>query len=416
MPHDAVSLIEEYHAGLHKILISKRDRKRSYKPVATIICQESGDKRSRPVENPDEISEYVMSVIQWEIDKSDDPGMYRMSLIGPPGKGRFERSKHIDMSHDDGAARTMNLVNEGELHEMKDAYIGELHGHILAMVDMVTQSHRGVVNENREMMKIVSEAVRKNGELEQARLLHQLKVREMDDEARFRDAEAERRDQQIKEGIGIFKNSAAIDEVLKAVARKIDDFGAKKGEKTVDFPGLPVGSASDEEDDGEDVVEDAEEEKVSKSASGKKKTSKRKTTKKKAGSKKKASSKKKSTKKKATIRRKNSDEEVVDDEPDEEIKEEGRQMVRDRPFVMAAEALKMSIDVNNQWSIIRKTLSEEQADILDDIFASGSDEEVLENAQRLYDAPGVMKLGSLGSHLDEQQQKFIGFVMSQIKK
>jgi hypothetical protein len=408
-PHDAVSLIEEWHMGLHKILISKRDRKRSYKPVATIICQDGGDKRSRPAQNPDEIAEYVMSIIQWEIDKSDDPGMYRMSLVGPPGKGRFERSKHIDMSHDDGAARTMNFVNEGELHEMKDAYIGELHGHILAMIEMVTASHRAVVNENREMTKIVSEAVRKNGELEQNRLMHQLKVREMEDDARFRDAEAERKASQISEGIGVFKDSGAIDEILKAVARKIDEFG---GPKETSLAVIEDDDPEDELDDDEVEADEPVKKKDSKKKASKKKASKKKSAKKKS---KRKSTKKKSSKKKATIRRASADQDEEDD-PDEEVMAEGRRMVQERPLVMAAEALKMSIDVNGQWSIIRKTLTEEQADILDEIIASKTDEEVVENAQALYAAPGNMRLMELSNHLDEQQQKFIGFILSHIKK
>jgi hypothetical protein len=361
-----------------------------------------------------------MSVIQREIDKSDYPGMYRMSLIGPPGKGRFERSKHIDMSHDDGAARTMNLINEGELHEMKDAYIGELHSQIVTMIEMVTNSHRAVVNENREMMKIVSEAVRKNGELEQARLLHQLKVREMEDDARFKEMEIEQRSKNIQDGIAVFKESGAVDEILKAVARQIDKFGRKdeaKEEQTLPVPvsGIKPPSEELDEDDEEEVEEET---KVTKKKSTRKKASKKKPAKK--STKKKA---KRKTSKKKTMRRKSdveaaSEAEVDDeeDEIDEELMEEGRKMVRERPLVMAAEALKMSIDANSQWSVIRKTLTEEQADILDDIIASTTDAQVLENAQLLYDAPGTMKLMELSNHLDEQQQKFIGFILSHIKK
>jgi hypothetical protein len=384
MPPDAVSLIEEYHEGLHKILISKQVRRNSYKPIGTVICQEGGDKRSRPGANPDEIAEYAMAVIQYEIEKNDDPGMYKITLVGPPGKGRFERSKHIDMSAGDGAPRSMAMINEGDLHEMKDAYIGELHSQIVAMIELVTTSHRQVVQENREMMKIVSEAARKNAEIERDRLRHQLEVKMHEDDVKFQESEAERSMDKFKQGIDVFKDTGAAEELMRAVARKIE--GIKRGGQPVEMPPLPQGMDSKSES-----------------------TSKKKSAKKK-GAKKKA--------KKATIKRTGEGPKAqTDPSEDDEIMDEGQRiskMVNERPLVMAAEALKMGIDSNNQWSIIRKTLTPEQADALDDLFAATTDDDVIANAKRLYESPPLQNIMNLNDELDEQQRRFVAFILSRI--
>ena len=84
-PDDVVSLIEEWHQGLHKILISKMIRRGNYKPVGTIVCQTTDDKHSRPEPTPNELGDYIMCFLQHEIEETDDPGKYKVVLKGPGG-------------------------------------------------------------------------------------------------------------------------------------------------------------------------------------------------------------------------------------------------------------------------------------------------------------------------------------------
>ena len=107
---DLVSLIEECHEGLHKALVSRMVRRGKYEPIATIICQENPNKKTRPQASPEDIADYCMMCMQYEMDKSDDPGTYKVNLIGPPGRGRFDRSKHVDLGDGDGMARTKTMM------------------------------------------------------------------------------------------------------------------------------------------------------------------------------------------------------------------------------------------------------------------------------------------------------------------
>jgi hypothetical protein len=356
-PPDAVGLIEEYHLGLHKVIVSKEYRRGSYTPIGTIICQENGDRKATPDASPDEIGEYVMSLIQYEIDKNDTPGKYKMRVVGPAGKWRFDRAKHIDMRHEDGQARTVSMMSDAELVEQQGTYIAELHQQILTMTEMMHE-----------------------------------------DEIRIKEAEAEASMTKFKEGISVFKETGAADEFIRVVARKVEGFGKKAPDVEVTEIVDAIETSTKSGGDSDKAPKDA--------------VHKKKTTKKK-------SSKKKSSKKKSAKIRRKSDEVPSDDDSEEDaVMEEGRreiaEMAKKKPLVMAAEALKMSIGANDQWSIVRKTLSVEQADLLDDVFASETDEDVVAAAAKLYGAKGLQNLSDLSDHLDDQQKRFIGFIISRI--
>jgi hypothetical protein len=406
-PDDVVASIEEFHEGLHKVMVAKEIRRNSYRPIGTIICQTTKDKRARPEATPDELGEYVMQWLQYEVDESDSPGRYRVTLVGPPGKGAFKKSKHIDLSDPEGNARTMSMLNEGDLLEQQTAYIGELHSQVVGMIELLTGAHKTVVNENREMMKILSEATRKHAEIERDRLTHQLNMKMHEDQMKAEEAEADRGMQKFDKGIAIFRDTGAAEELIRAVAKKIqgvqEDFekakeqdkGAKKvpqsGLNPAPAPQAAKKEAKQEEQDGE--------KKPTRGAKGR-------------------FSKKKSTKKKATKKKADSKEEAdknLEDLEPGELDQELQAMIEERPYVMAAEALQMTINEKKQWRTISKILSEEQQDILDDIFASTTDEDVIKNAQRLADAPGMMNFVKLQAELDEQQKTFIGLVMKHVK-
>jgi len=404
-PPDVISLIEEYHQGLHTVLVSKQTGRSKYKPVGKIECQKKGDRHSRPEATPDELAEYVMQWIQYEIEESDEPGNYRMSLKGPPGKGRFDKSKHIDLRDEDGIARSKDMLNEGDMLEQQSAYIGELHSQLSGMVDLVLGSYKVVVGENREMMKILSEATRKHGEIESNRLAHQLNMKIHEDEVAAEDAEAERSMQKFREGLGVFKDTNAAEELIRALAKKIKGKEEAEARSSPSAPGAPSTPAPETPVTSVVPVDAPESKEDSKK-------------KKKAG--KKAAKKGRFKKAKGA---KGAKKEEPEDEPledladiDAETLEEGRRMVMERPLVTAAEAFKMSVNQKSQWGLLRKALTNQQSDILDEIFAATTDDEVTALAQKLYNAKGLLKLGSLRKNLDPQQQALISMVMSEIER
>lgn len=132
-PADLISLVEEVYQGLSKAIVWKMIRRGKYDQVATIICQDNPSKATKPQASPEEICDYCMMCMQYEMDKSDDPGTYKVQLLGPPGRGRFDRSKHIDLSGGDGEAHSKTMLSEGELVEQQSQYIGELHSQMIAM-------------------------------------------------------------------------------------------------------------------------------------------------------------------------------------------------------------------------------------------------------------------------------------------
>ena len=287
--------------------------------------------------------------------------------------------------------------------EQQTAYIGELHSQMIGMIELVTNSHKVVVNENREMMKILSEATRKHGEIEALRLGHQLQMKMHEDEISAAEADADRSLAKFREGLDVFKNTGAAEELIRAVAKKIQgkdkDKENEESEGTTSSPSPTAGSIDSQADTDADADE----------------TQKPAPKKKARFSKSKSASKKKSSKKSS----KNRDPEAEVDETDAESPEAPdslQKMVDERQLVMAAEALKMTINEKSQWKAIHKILNDRQSDILDDIFASTTNDEVIENAQLLYDAEGMMKLVALNQELDDQQKAFIGLVMKHVKR
>jgi len=413
-PPDCISLIEEYHQGLHSIVISKQTGRGKYRPIGKIVCQDKADRHSRPDQTPEELAEHIMRWIQYEIEESDEPGNYRFMLNGPPSKGRFSKSKHIDLRDEDGVARSKDMLSEGDMLEQQSAYIGELHSQLSGMVDLVLGSYKVVVGENREMMKILSEATRKHGEIEANRLAHQLNMKIHEDEVAAQDMESERSMQKWREGIGVFKDTGAAEDLIRALAKKIqgkqDAEEAAAAQRPQRAPerrpesepaptsSVPVSTRPKAEEPKEEG---------GKTAKGKKKAPKKGRLKK--------TSRKKGAKEDAVV-----EAEIVDegdeDFIDAETLEEGRRMVMERPMVTAAEALRMSINQKSQWGMLRKELNEEQLDVLDEIFAATQDEEVIALAQKLYEVKGMLRLAGLKKHLDKQQQGLIGLVMSEVKR
>lgn len=390
-PADLISLVEECHEGLSKAIVSKMVRRNKYEQIATIICQENPSKKTHPIATSEDISDYCMLCMQYEIDKSDDPGRYRVMLIGPPGRGRFERSKHIDLSDGDGEARTTTLQTEGELIEQQSQYIGELHSQIVTMCETVNSMVVPLLKENKEMMKIVSDSQRKLAEIERDRMHHDLQLKLHADDVKMEEAKEEMKNQRWKETMETIKESGAIEGFMKAILKKLN-------------------KSDDEEND--DKENDNNDKKKTKQKDAKTIVSELKKDKSSAVSKAKEFKSKKKNKgdnklNKDTEQAISNGEELSKEQLEEVFSKSALEKVKDNPTCLLAEVFKMTIDERDQWGIIEQTLTEEQFSLFKKILESTEDVEIEKLLKSLYNMKGARRLLKLEQHLDETQKGYV---------
>jgi hypothetical protein len=405
-PADLIALLEECHEGLSKAIISKMVRRNKYEQVASITCQENPSKKSHPAASPDDIAEYCMMVMQYESDKSDNPGNYKVTLFGPPGKGRFERSKHVDLSDGDGEARSKTMLSEGDLLEHQQQYIGELHSQVIGMIEGMNAMASNAMRENKEMMKIVSESQRRLGDVEAQRLRHELELKIHGDEVKQQEIEQEQKMERWRELLGVVKETGAFEAIAKVLVTKM-----KQAQK----------SGDDDDDDGEEKKSKKKaknkDEKKAKGDQEKKsdgddsdslesRSSKAKKKKKRSGKKKEKSEDKPS---------KSDDDSDSDEATQEEIEDamrgEALKLAEKNPLAVTAEILRMSIENNEQWDIIEATLTEEQFKLFNKILNCDDDTVIEKKLKALYRMKGARRLLKLESHLEEDQQKFVDILI-----
>jgi len=397
-PTDLLSLIEENAEGLHRIVVQKFVRRGKYSQVATITCQENPGRKTKPVATAEQIAEYCMLAMQYDVDKTDEHGKYKCTLYGGAAKGRWEKSKHVDLSDADGEARSVSIMSEGDMLEQQQNYIGELHQTNIAMLESLHGIVKPLLSENKEMMKIISDSQKRLAEVESMRLKHDLELRMHQDEMKQKEAEEEHKMERWREVLGVVKETGAFEAIMKAVMAKIKEKREEKQEKKT-----KIGSTDDE-------------------PAPKKKKKKKKSAS--SGEEPRRKKKKKRTidpdSAKARTRGRGEDsrpkDETVDTEGDNELSakelervlfKEGLEKAAESPLLFAAEALKMSVDEKKQWPTLQEALSEEQFETFEEIFASTSDEEIEGLLKKLYKMKGVRNLLKLQEHLDETQVKFV---------
>ncbi len=363
-PDDVLNLLECHHEGLYKVIVSKMITRGKYEQIASVTCQREPGRKKHPIANSEEIAEYCMLCVQYEIEQSDVRGIYRIALHGPPGKGGgWMKSKHIDLTDQDADARSVSMLSEGELIEQQNSYISELHSQIIACVETVQGVVKPILDENKQMMKIVADAQRNLTETEQVRLSHDLNMRIHEDEKAKEAAAEEQKMERWRELMGLVKDTGAAESLLNGLINKfLKPRDAVKALTGNDKPKnqAPVEEKKDAKADEEKTKRDA----------------------------------------------------PTEDEREKKIYEEALERVGDNPLVMAAEALKMSIDEKRQWKSVYRTLHDSQAEKFDDIFSSRSDEEIKGHVNELVEIEGLDKLLELNKHLDEQQQKFVKLILS----
>jgi len=375
---DALGLIEEFHRGLHRVVVSKQMRRDTYELVATITVQEGGNSKTHPSAQPDEIAEYVMLCIQWEMDRSDTPGVYRMKVFGAPGKGRFEKAKHID-TRGDGDARDTQVLTEGELNEQQSQYIGELHSQIVSQNEILMGMVKPLLTENKEMMKILGEAVRHSAEVERVRNQHAIEMKVHNDEMKIREEEGEQKMKRWMELLTVVKDTGAPEAIFKALAKKLNQAAEDSGEKKKK-------EKEKEKEESKDSVVDVSA-RESDSDSGKKK-------------------KKKKKKPKVISALEEAVGEIAGDAEDDFLRE-GLAMVEKSPLVLCAQGLRLTIEEKDQWSTAKEVLTNEQYDQLISITECTADDELKVKLKELYEMRGIKRLMKLGDHLDEAQTNFL---------
>lgn len=371
-PDDVLNLIECHHEGLYRVVVAKMHARNKYEQIAAITCQKDPTRKKHPTSSPEEIAEYVMCCIQHDIDVTDVRGVYRITVHGPPGRGGFNYSKHIDLKDEDSDAKSISMLSEGELVEQQGAYIGELHGQIIACIETVQGVIKPLMTENKEMMKIVADSQRRLADVEQVRLNHDLQIKIHEDQRAADEAEEERKMERWRELASMFKDSGAAEELIGGLVRRF--MKPKEAIKAL--------TADAENPVAQKSANDAPENKEKPEP---------------------AASKKRKKKKKPNAK------------TDSEHLEQAMEQVKDNPLVMAAEALKMSIDEKRQWKLLYKTLSDDQAELFDEIFGAGNDDDVKAHVNKLVEMDGLEKLLELNKHLDEQQQKFVKYILSAVE-
>lgn len=406
---DLRGLIEECHEGLHRVVINKMIRRGKYEQIATITCQEKGTKKTHPDATADEIAEYAMGCIQYEIEKSDAPGTYKVTLFGAPGKGRFERSKHIDMT-DGENAKDVKLIKEEDLLEQMRAYIGELQEAAVAKDEMITGLFKEVLNENKQMLKIVGDSQRQLAEVEALRAKHSLEMSMHKDEMKMRELEEEMKQERWKEFKNMVEETGAPKALSKVLIKKFKEM--KIGRQEEDRPeekkkvAASVANAKKKLREPETKKKLPEGKKLEvKSDGGNNKKKKKKKCcdnprfKKISDTEKKCKNCGKVKKRKKKLSPLKSEEELL---------KEAEALVESSPLLMAAEGLKFTIDEANQWDELEEILSKEQFEIFKEIGDCKSDDEVKVKLDKLMDTNNVMNnLMELGEKISEEQQIYL---------
>jgi len=394
-PADLVSLIEECIEGLHKAQIHKMVRRGQYESIATVLCQENPSKKTRPTASADDIADYCMMTMQYEIDKSDDPGTYRVTLIGPPGRGRFQRSKHVELGDADQGARSKTMMSEAELCQQQGEYIGELHSQIVAMSETVHSMIKPLLQENKEMMKIVSDASKKQAEIRREELRHELELKMHNDTIKLEESKEEIKSERWKETMEVIKESGAVEGFMKVLMKKMDSGDAGQEDDGEESEAETVSDQDNEQSksNGDSGENDKSKLEKAKSAKGKpsKKTSK--------------------VLDEKTVDAISSGKEMTQEQISEVFKKSGMAKADENPLAVMTEVLKMMIDEKDQWPVIQETLSQEQFVVFKKILNSKKDTVIERNLKKLYQMKGARRLLKLEEHLDEEQQKYVGKLM-----
>lgn len=372
-----------------------------YKIVASAQIQEKPTRNSQPPYTSEEICETAMQIIAHDIMETDDPGNYKVSFIGMGGRGRKIVSKHIRM-REEQSPRAVNTMDEGDLLETQMSYIGELHQVNMGLMEVVSGMIRPLLEENKEMMKICTESVKRVGEVEALRMTHDLELRKMEDENRLEILKEQQNQEKWNELFEHVKRTGAMESIIGGLMQKFvgndEDKKPKKNpprnpaeqpqrrvktarplpteEKVISSvpavrgpTGVSRANPTPPPDEPKTTVEQQAPEDSGSQAS-------------------------------------TQPEPEPEPEVTQELIEEVYEQMAEQPLVTIAQALKASIDANGQWKKIYKTLNDDQVEIFDEIVSATEDAQVKDGIERMKKT-SIAKLLMLRSMMDEDQQKLL---------
>lgn len=368
-----------------------------YKIVASAQIQEKPTRNSQPPYTSEEICETAMQIIAHDIMETDDPGNYKVSFIGLGGRGRKIVSKHIRM-REEQSPRAVNTMDEGDLLETQMSYIGELHQVNMGLMEVVSGMIRPLLEENKEMMKICTESVKRVGEVEALRMTHDLELRKMEDENRLEILKEQQNQEKWNELFEHVKKTGAMESIIGGLMQKF--VGKDDDNKPQNAP--PERRSSPPPERVRKARPLPTEEKVISSVPA--------------------------VRGPTGVQRANADPEpeppaptaeqihqpqessptetATEPEVTQNLMEEVYEEMKDQPLVTIAQALKASIDANGQWKKIYKTLNDDQVEIFDEIVSATQDAQVREGMERMKKT-SIAKLLMLRGMMDEDQQKLL---------
>ena len=396
-PEDLAVLCHSNLRGLKQLTVHRMLQRGQYKIIASVALQDKPTKTSVPKYGAEEICETAMQIIAHDVLETDDPGNYKVSFVCAGGKGRKVVSKHIRM-REEQSPRAVNTMDEGDLLETQMQYIGELHQVNMGLMEVVSGMIRPLLEENKEMMKICSESVKRVGEVEQARMQHELNVRRMDDETKLAIMDKEKKAENWRALYKLVVETDAMDTIVSALGKKF--LGNDDSEKEQDEP---VQNQAQRENVG-DQAEPKRRARPLPSKSEVKSNLPAKVEPNKIA--------KKAQGPQDVVKSSDSAVQQTDSDDIEKLKEEAMQEINEADNLVAtATALKFTIEANGQWKDIYKTLDKDQAGYFDDALSATTDEEVIECIKKLADTK-IGNLIKLKSLLDKDQKKLIKILMS----
>ena len=399
-PEDLAVLCHANLRGLKQLTVHRMLQRGQYKIIASAQIQEKPTKTSVPKYPVEEICETAMQIIAHDIMETDDPGNYKVSFVGVGGKGRKIVSKHIRM-REEQSPRAVNTMDEGDLLETQMQYIGELHQVNMGLMEVVSGMIRPLLEENKEMMKICTESVKKVGEVEAARMAHELEVRKMDDETKIEILREQQSKEKWDELFNHVKNTGAMETILGGLMER---FMGKDGVTEQSSAASQQQSRPNPPPPRERPPRRAKpvprKDEVKSNLPARINKDQPKQIPEKSDSAPVISPP-------AVI-----DVEPTQEEVNQELEDTKKEFENMTQLVALAKALKASIEANGQWQMIYKTLNDDQLELLETILESEDDEEIKESVRKLQDTK-ISKLMILRTKLDEDQRQFIAAIFEQ---
>lgn len=426
-PEELLILGTECYQGLQTMTVHRQLERGRYKMICSVKVQDKATKTSRPTYSVEDICELAMKIIQYNVLETDDPGNYKVSFIGPGGKGRVTRSKHIRLNEEQ-SPRAVNQLDEADLIDAQMEYITQLQGSNLTLMEIVSGMVAPLLQQNQDLSKTVTDSVSRIAEVEALRMAHDLQMRQIEDENRQEIARQNMEQERWSELFGHVKNTGAVEALLAGLMKKFGPGSDKKKKPKKDdgevinaesrFRGKrPPHPGPSEKDAASDAFPDARQlaESVRQAEVGMVKVQNDLATTNKDAEKSKANEKPKPDQDPYSENKKEDETveaEVVDmEEEQDRLEEHARKMMEESPLVFVAQSLKQSIDQRKQWKVIYKILSPEQVDIFDAITAAKTDEEVMEALDRLKSTE-PHKLLMLRAKMVDEQQKFVDVLLN----